>query len=228
MEKMDKKVKRILAVNFGGIGDELLFFPVIQSLREAYPAAWICVLVEPRCRGIMRFNPAIDEVLEFDVKNHPSLGDFLRVATELREKFFDLAIASGSSPAIPLLLFLTGAPQRIGYSVNFLSFLLTEKVPLVKEQYAAEMYYGLIKKSVSLDFRLPQILVAPEETAWARDFLGEKKKPVILFHPGVSQMGIRKGILKSWPAEKWASLIDRTIERGSTAVLAGGPDDEEA
>jgi ADP-heptose:LPS heptosyltransferase len=27
--------QKILVVNFGGIGDEILFFPVVQSLREA-------------------------------------------------------------------------------------------------------------------------------------------------------------------------------------------------
>ncbi|MGE5707070.1 MAG: glycosyltransferase family 9 protein [Bacteroidota bacterium] len=221
------QAKRILAVNFGGIGDEILFFPVLQSLREAYPQAWIAVLVEPRCRGIMAFNPAVDEVLTFDVKNQPTLGDFLRTVGALRERHFDLAIASGSSPAIPLLLFLSGAPQRVGYDANRLSGLLTHRVPLKKEQYAARMYYDLVS-FLGIEFRLPQAVVAPEDGAWAKGFLGNPNRPVVVFHPGVSQMGIRKGILKSWHPHRWAKLIAYAMDQGWTAVLAGGPDDEEA
>ena len=70
---VDASIQRILVVNFGGIGDEILFFPVIQSLREAYPHAHIAALVEPRCEGIMRFNPAIDDVFTFDAK-HQAVG----------------------------------------------------------------------------------------------------------------------------------------------------------
>ena len=34
-----KSVKKILLVNFGGIGDEILFLPVIKSVRNKFPNA---------------------------------------------------------------------------------------------------------------------------------------------------------------------------------------------
>src|SRR5947209_2503272 len=105
---VDASIQRILVVNFGGIGDEILFFPVIQSLREAYPHAHIAALVEPRCEGIMRFNPAIDDVFTFDAKHEPSPFEFLKLVARLRARRFDLAITAGSSPIMALLVWLTG------------------------------------------------------------------------------------------------------------------------
>ena len=58
--------ERILLINFGGIGDEILFFPVIESLRYHYPNARITMLVEPRCRNLMEHHYFLDSILTFD------------------------------------------------------------------------------------------------------------------------------------------------------------------
>src|SRR5687767_8515715 len=111
---VDASIRKILVVNFGGIGDEILFFAVIQSLREAYPQARLAALVEPRCEGIMRFNPAVDEVFTFDAKHNPSKVGFAKLVLRLRREKFDLAITAGSSPIMALLVWLTGARHRVG------------------------------------------------------------------------------------------------------------------
>ena len=36
-----EKVNKILAVNFGGIGDEILFLPALISLKKEFPDAKI-------------------------------------------------------------------------------------------------------------------------------------------------------------------------------------------
>ena len=67
----------ILLNNFGGIGDEILFYPVIETLRYAYPHAFISILVEPRCHNLLDHHYFIDEVLTFDIKHRKSPGDLL-------------------------------------------------------------------------------------------------------------------------------------------------------
>ena len=37
-------IKRILAINFGGLGDEILFLPTLISLKKEYPNAKINML----------------------------------------------------------------------------------------------------------------------------------------------------------------------------------------
>lgn len=229
---VDSSIRRILVVNFGGIGDEILFFPVLQSLREAYPQAHLTALVEPRCRGIMTFNPAVDEVLTLDVKGRPSLGDLLEVLGTLRTRGFDLAIGSGRSPVMPLLLLLSGARYRAGYDANRLSWTLTQKAPCNPQQYAAEMYYDLIRRWIPIPFRLPQASLTQADREWAKGFLAEHSvtpgDPVVVLHPGTSKLSVIKKFIKSWESAKWAELAARLHADGVHVVLAGGPDDAEA
>lgn len=227
---VDASIKRILVVNFGGIGDEILFFPVIQSLREAYPHAHLTALVEPRCEGIMRFNPAIDEVVTFDAKHKPTVPDFLKLVGKLRAQRFDLAITAGSSPIMALLVWLTGARYRVGYATHKYTFLLTQAVPLNKQQYAAHMYHDLVGY-LDKQPRLPQMTVSPADREWAKQFLldagASGDRPVVVFHPGVSKLSIEKQIIKGWAPERWVELGKRLADKGMQIVLAGGPDDEE-
>ena len=49
---MEKK-KKILFINFGGLGDEILFLPTIQSVKEKYPNSEITLALEARSKGIL-------------------------------------------------------------------------------------------------------------------------------------------------------------------------------
>lgn len=227
---VDASIRKILVVNFGGIGDEILFFPVIQSLREAYPQARLAALVEPRCEGIMRFNPAIDEVFTFDAKHNPSKVEFAKLVLRLRKERFDLAITAGSSPIMALLVWLTGAKHRVGYAAHKWTRLLTKAVPLNKQQYAAHMYHDLVGW-LGKDPRPPQMTVPPADRAWAKAFYEEHgrraDRPVVVLHPGVSKLSIEKKIIKGWEPARWVELGRRLANAGMQVVLAGGPDDEE-
>lgn len=227
----DSSIQRILAINFGGIGDEILFFPVIQGLRETYPNSRITMLVEPRCAGIGAFNPAIDEVLTFDIKAKPGPAELMGLVGELRKRKFDLAISSGSSALVPILLWLTGARYRAGYGASRTAPLLTYKAPLDKQQYAADMYYDLIREWVPSPNRLPQVAIAPADRLWAKEFMAERGvqpgEPVVMLHPGCSRLSVLKGFIKSWDPQNWAELARRLAADGLRVLIAGGPDDAE-
>jgi len=227
----DSSIQRILAINFGGIGDEILFFPVIQGLRETYPNSRITMLVEPRCAGIGAFNPAIDEVMTFDIKAKPGPAELMALVGELRKRKFDLAISSGGSAMVPILLWLTGARYRAGYGASKTAGLLTYKAPLNKQQYAGDMYYDLIREWVPSPNRLPQVAIAPADWNWAKEFMAEQGvqpgEAVVMLHPGCSRLSVLKGFIKSWAPENWAELARRLAGDGVRVMIAGGPDDEE-
>ena len=61
-------VKKILAVNFGGIGDEILFLPALWSLKKQYPEASITLALESRAMGIKDLTDIIDDVIPVDIK----------------------------------------------------------------------------------------------------------------------------------------------------------------
>ena len=48
-----KNNKKILAINFGGIGDEILFLPTLISLKKEFPNSSITLALEPRSKGVL-------------------------------------------------------------------------------------------------------------------------------------------------------------------------------
>ena len=60
--------KKILFINFGGIGDEILFLPSIISVKKEYPDSQITLALEPRSKGILSLTSIIDNIMLADIK----------------------------------------------------------------------------------------------------------------------------------------------------------------
>jgi len=235
-DSLTGELKKIMLFCFGGIGDVILFFPVIKTLHQLYPFSEITLVTEPRCKSVAEKNLLVKKVLTFDLKNKPSLKDFSKFIKELRREKADLALSMGSSMLVPVMLFLTGAKYRVGYATNKLKFLNTKSVPLNKQQYAAKMYFDLLK-GVTIDVDIlnpvPEMEIPEESKKWADELFENKKieksekEKIVLIHPGASKISKIKKIIKTWEAHKWVQLIDLLLKNNLKVILAGGPDDEE-
>ncbi|MEK7433441.1 MAG: glycosyltransferase family 9 protein [Cyanobacteriota bacterium] len=232
---VSKDFKRILLVCFGGIGDVILFFPTIKILKEINANSEITLLVEPRCKSVAEKNTNITNVITFDLKNKPSSSDYLALIKKLRNQNFDLAISMGRSAMVPLLLFLSGAKYRVGYSTNKLKFLYSKTVELDQNQYAGKMYFDLLKGiGVNTDILnpIPEIKIPENEIKWSENWFKEKlldasELKKVIIHPGASNISKQKNIIKTWEPEKWSNLINNLLENNIKVILAGGPDDKE-
>lgn len=213
-----KNFKNILLINFGGIGDEILFLPTIYSLKKAYPNAKITLVLEPRSKSIKDLSNLIDDVITVDIKGKDKYIELLKFYFKALFGRFDLVVSSGANKLIPILLFFTGTKTRIGYDSGSLSQkLLTKAVKLNQNQYAGLMYHDLIQELTGQDYKNPEIVV--EEL--------EKIQNSVVVHPGVSKMSIRKNIIKSWSNITWAKLVEELLNKGKRVYLAGGPDDND-
>ena len=213
-----KKVRKILAVNFGGIGDEILFLPALISLKKEYPDAKITLALEPRSKSIKDLTSIIDNLILVDIKHKNKYLELAKFIFKARFKFFDIGVTAGGNKFMSIILWLTGAKVRSGYDCGWLSrLLLTHSVELNKQQYAVRMYHNLVEPLTEYITFLPQI-----------DVEQQKKIPnSILIHPGVSKMSIEKGMIKTITPDIWAKTVNLLIEKGKTVILAGGPDDED-
>lgn len=235
-DSLTRDFKKILLICFGGIGDIILFYPVIDTLRDLYPKSNIVFVVEPRCKNIAEKHEGINKVITFDLKNKPSFKDYIEFIKKLRSENLDLAISMGRSPLVPVLLSLSGAKHTVGYSTNFLKFLYSKSVPLNQNQYAAKMYFDLLK-GVGIDADMlnpiPNIKVADKDREWAQEWLKSKnivlngEQKIVMVHPGASNISKQKNIIKTWAPEKWATLINELLKENVRVILAGGPDDSE-
>lgn len=208
----------ILAINFGGIGDEIFFLPTLISLKKEFPNAKITLALEPRSKSVKDLTDVIDDLFLIDVKGKNKYTELLKLVFLARKNHFDMVISSGGNKLISILLTLMGIKKRYGYDTGKLSkVLLTKAVPLNKNQYACAMYHDLITPITNLKTELPEINVSAQE----------KIPNSVLIHPGVSKMSVQKGMIKTISAETWAETVDLLLEKGKHVILAGGPDDNE-
>jgi len=227
---------KVLAINFGGIGDEVLFLPTLATMKRLAPDCEITLLVEPRSKSVADVTDLIDKVITFDIKKRPLTPfDLIELTRLLRKGGYDMVISSGSSPMVAMLLFLSAIPLRVGYDAGGpWKSLLTHPVKLLRDQYAADMYHDLTKgmanylrrkadahasiREEEAAYQVPKIALKPDSLKAMQEFLTKGLKatgtagdtrPVktVLVHPGTSQMAIRKGIVKTWSSENWLAYI---------------------
>jgi ADP-heptose:LPS heptosyltransferase len=222
--------ERLILLNFGGLGDEVLFSPVITALRCTYPQAHITLVVEHRSRAIGPLLPGINALETVtQIANRKAL--FWQLLQLLRRGRFDVVLSSGSSPFIPVLLWASGIPIRVGYATGKpTDRLLTHAAPLNTHQYAGQMYGDLAQALLGKAIDSTPVLqpdwstVTPDLLAWWSELPAASGKTVVI-HPGVSLLSQQKRILKSWPVDHWLALTQQLLEKGHRVILAGGPDD---
>ena len=209
---------KILFINFGGLGDEILFLPTIISVKKQFPDAEITLALEPRSKGVVSLTNIIDKTLYADIKGKNKYFELLKLLVKIWRERFDMVVSSGSNKFISMFLFSTFIPKRYGYNSGKLSeLLLTSAVKLNKNQYAAKMYHDLVRGITEYNTELPEIDVIKKNT----------ETDTVLIHPGVSLLSVKKGMIKTIPAKEWAEVVNKLADCGKKVILAGGPDDRE-
>ena len=213
--------KKILLINYGGIGDEILFLPTISSIKKQFPNANITLTLEPRSKSIQNLTKEIDEIICVDIKAK-GIKKYLNLLFFIFKcwfKNFDCVISSGKSPFVAIILFLTFIKERIGYCSKT-DFLLTKKAALEENQYAGKMYHSLVEPIIKCEYKDPEI--KPEEFP---ELLPQGD--FICIHPGVSKMSISKNILKCPKLNFWEGLIQGLLKKDKKVVLLGTKDDKD-
>ena len=212
------QTKRILFINFGGLGDEILFLPTIQSVKKEFPDSHITLALEKRSKGIISLTDVIDKTIFANIKGRGKYVELFKLLYKIWQGKYDIVISSGSNKFISIFLFLTFIKNKYGYNTGKLSkILLTKAIDLNKNQYAVQMYHDLAQSITDIKTELPELSI--------------QKKPTIpnsvLIHPGVSKLSIQKGMIKTIPATEWAKVIEQLADCGKQVYLVGGPDDKE-
>ncbi len=213
-----KNYKNVLFINYGGIGDEILFLPTISAFKNKYQHAKITLALEKRSKAIKDLTSLIDEIITVDIKANGLKKYFnvLKFITSLWFKKFDCVISSGKSPLVAIILFLSGIKEKAGYKSKT-DFLLTKKIELNENQYAGRMYHDLLKPFEISDYSDPEIF--PEKEFEMSGF--------IALHPGVSKMSILKNILKCPDVNFWHTLIKGLLNKNKQVLLLGTNDDKD-
>jgi len=116
------------------IGDVVFTTPLVRALRREYPSARLAYLVEADAAPVVRHNPHLDEVIVAPrTRGLRRIADDLKLARQLRQRRFDIAIDLHGGPRSGWLTLASGARERIGYTIPGRSWMYTRTVPRARE-----------------------------------------------------------------------------------------------
>src|SRR5215475_10179654 len=122
-------VRRIVVRGPNWLGDAVMCEPALKGLRRLFPQATLTLLVKPAVAELFVNHPAIDHILLYEDKGrHAGLGGKWKLAAELRQARFDLAVLLQNAFEAALLAYLAGVPRRYGYATDGRSLFFTDPV----------------------------------------------------------------------------------------------------
>jgi heptosyltransferase-3 len=223
---------RILLTRMKFIGDIVLTTPIIRSVRNAFPDAYIAYMGEKNAVSLLEQNPYLNEIIPFDFSK-PTFIEQPRVAWLLRRKKFDLAVDLFNNPRSALLTRATGARVRVGAERKGRGRLYTLQVRDDGKPKTAIAFHNQFIRAAGIEpsATKPEIFLTEDEQREARIYLQwldyethplDLTKPIVGIHPGAT-----------WPAKRWlperfAGLADTIAAKLSAQiVLTAGPNDDE-
>ncbi|HLA50207.1 MAG TPA: lipopolysaccharide heptosyltransferase II, partial [Thermodesulfovibrionia bacterium] len=208
--------------------------PAIRAVRNAFPDAYISLLVKPWVAEIFKENPSVNEIILYEDRYNSIAGKF-KLAKILKSKGFNTAILLQNAFDAAFIAWLAKIPERIGYRRDFRRLLLTKAVPVKKTVHGSQFtddrekkhhvyyYLDLLKESLNIEVQYtePLLYLTDEEINWAKNFLNSSlitrhSSLVVGINPGAAY-----GSAKRWMPERFAELIHRIINElnGNVALF---------
>ncbi len=234
-------IQRILVVKLDHIGDMITALPAIRRLKQHFPDAEISLLAGRASAAFAATEPAVARIIEFDFFHARSALGKRELADEewqeLRAKLaawrFDLAVDLRKNLETRDVLSYTGARYLAGYDqlgrFPWLDIALElEGAPALqrKRNHVSDDLVRLVDAIATAcatdrtGLQLPPS--APEDRL---NFLPSSvrrmfRRPVVAINPGVGE------VMRQWPPEHFATLIDLLVcKNGVHIIVLGSPDE---
>ncbi len=232
-ESLDKgQIKKVVFVRPGRVGDLLFITPLLRCFKERYPEISLSLLVSRYASEVVRGNPLIDHLIEFDPKA-PRLKRWFEkreLAKKVAEVNPDLAIVMSRKGKEVSVLKRAGVQQFHHFPDAFLDN--TEGGKHVIEQ--------LFSAIESLDVKGPpkdlELYPSDQQCDESKQFLAqagiEEGDRFAVLHPGCFQVHNHKlqtfSARRLWPLDSFRGLAQKLHdEAGLKIVLSGsGPQEE--
>jgi heptosyltransferase-2 len=223
--KHTTKVEKILIRGPNWVGDAVLAVPAMKAIRARFPEAEITLLVRPWVAGLFSSAPYVDKV--WSESKPSSLQNWFRIAREIRQRQFDLALLLPNSFESALMMFMGGVPRRVGYATDGRRCMLTTAVTRVPEPRHQIDYYLDLAKALAAVTDRPSINI--EATVSERDSAREllaaegipRTAPFLVLNPGAAY-----GSAKRWRQDRFANVADNLASELRLYVAIIGSESE--
>ncbi|MCB0274543.1 MAG: lipopolysaccharide heptosyltransferase II [Calditrichaeota bacterium] len=218
--------QRILVFQTAFLGDAILTIPLIEALKDRFPAALIDIVVIPGAVNILETLPYINAVIPFDKRgNGKGLKGLLGLAALLRRRNYDLALVPHRSFRTALLVKLSRITFTLSFDRSAGAFLYSQTVPYRRDfhEINRNLALGTPLGLDPLKQRFPKVYPTPEDRQKVSDWLDgaalKTGQPLIALAPGSVWN------TKRWPAERFGRLAGLLARGGFQPVMIGGPAD---
>jgi len=214
---------KILIYSPNWIGDAVMAIPMIRETRSVYPEAEITVLARDWVAPVYKFVNGIDRIIQFsraEIKTRKTRNAIIR---NVRKDRYNIAFLLTDSFSTAWTIYRANIEQRVGYTGQFRSWMLTGKIPL----HEAESVHRTDKYLAELHH-----LGHPVSTGQSPSFTGEKIKnfpPPDHWDPVKVHIGINPNSVASsrrWPIPYWQNLVMAFSSLNAQCIMFGGPRDQ--
>jgi len=205
----------VLIINPQGIGDMIIFTPVIEAIKRKNPSVKISVLTSEYGAQVLKNNPSVYETIIIPYPL-PSFFFFVSLIKRLRKKKYDTIIDTTLTCFFLtqlLLPYCIGASTRICFQrKGFSHFLPTHEI-LFTRNHMMDVY-GTISKVFETSIQpIPLLYPSLEDKITIQKLLKNNKKPFIIIHPTC------QGDQKIWPAENFSEIITKIKRKISCTII---------
>lgn len=227
------RVKKIIFVRSGNIGDLICITPSIALVKKLNPELRVSVLVNRYNYQIIEDNPCVDKIYIYDKYKHgyyksraETYINALRLFLKIRKERYDVAIGCSAnySKRIARMTFFTGGGWRAGYVpesgiLPWIYYNIPVK-QLPEGYHEVEYIFNIIKEIFNLKMGPGKLVLnVPEfERKRAENYLlqnGIKRNniPLIAIHIGARKPKSR------WPAERYSMLAEEIKKRFEANII---------
>jgi len=224
---IEKPIRRILIIKFGGMGEAILARSLVEHLRSRNPAMTFDFLVEVRTLEAMTCGSQA-----YALVYHPRTDGATRaiaILREIRSRHYDAIVDFEQCSLLTAsFAWATSIPIRIGFvpaEPGPRNRFFTHSVPL---QEGESMWSCFLQIGRLLEPSLPgKLLTVPLPCSsdakvwcdqwWSTKF-GDHTGPVVALHLGVGP----SAQYRSWPVERFTELATRLLPKNITVLLTGG------
>ena len=231
-------MRKILIINIFGIGDVLFTTPLVRSLRENFPGAYIAYVCSQRAYSVLEHNPHLDKIYIYEKDDYRALWKKSRVQAiqkaiaalaEIRSQQFDVVVDLSLNRLFNFLSWAFGVPERIGFNYKNRSPFLTKKVPIkgFEDKHVVEHYLSLLQFfRVKPRSQKMEVFSTAADQSWAEGALRQNGiKPgerVVALIPGGGVSWGKDVVFRRWPVERHAQLVDKIIAKFKVKVILLG------
>ncbi len=201
-----------LLIRPGGIGDAVLLAPLINIIKNLYPAIQITILAERRNAGLFDLIPSVDKVYCYD---RPA--EFMRAVRGSYDLVIDTEQWHRLSAVVARLI---RAPMKIGFGTNERRRMFTHSVSYSHDDYEAVSFIRLLEPlsdSCTVSDNPAPFLTVPSDAALAAEELLKPLggAPFVVLFSGASIPE------KRWGVEGFKAIASFLKDHGYGVVVVG-------